>query len=456
MSKYSTQVRFICENAIGLQESLAFPSIQEILEQAAPKVFNFQYPIFDENYRTPLEIKILRHFYLREIGAETVGVWKLFLQDKLNEIMPYYNQLYKSELLKFPVFEDTHYVTLHEKGFQSDRGYGESGDNDGTSGYGKRTTQDTDSGYGLSGKSDTDSGYGVLRKQDENGGFGTDTKEDTTGAYDKKGDKDSRGSLDSDVTTSNNTTGKTVGESTSLTDKNGKQITDGTSHSDGSTDTTTAKTTETDHTDWKLSNDTPQGRLQDIESMAYLTNATKDYGNSVVDENGKILEVRVEDVNTNQTTKSEETDEYEGHSTEDRTGQENGTRNQNDSTTGHENWTEDGSDEGHKTGTETGSTENHSTGTENQSAESHTTNSENQSAESHTIGTENQSAESHGEYQKGGSENIVTDEDFWQHVRGKMGSGKSYSQMLLELRETFLNIDRMILQDLEELFMLIY
>ena len=64
------------------------------------------YPIFDENYRVVLEKKILKHYYTREIGAETYGLWKLWLDARLNEIMPYYNQLYKSELIEFNPLEN--------------------------------------------------------------------------------------------------------------------------------------------------------------------------------------------------------------------------------------------------------------------------------------------------------------------------------------------------------------
>lgn len=106
MSKYTTEVRSICEVAAGLTESLGYNSINDILKQAAPNVFNFDWPIFDEAYRLPLEIKILKHFYTREIGLETVGLWKLKLDTKMNEIMPYYNQLYKSELIEFnPLYD---------------------------------------------------------------------------------------------------------------------------------------------------------------------------------------------------------------------------------------------------------------------------------------------------------------------------------------------------------------
>lgn len=59
------------------------------------------YPIFDENYRKPLNNKILDHYNFYEIGFETAGLFKFNLNTTLNEIMPYYNQLYKSALIEF-------------------------------------------------------------------------------------------------------------------------------------------------------------------------------------------------------------------------------------------------------------------------------------------------------------------------------------------------------------------
>lgn len=114
MSKYTTQVRFICETAAGLSESEGQASVKQIIAAAIPSVFNFDYPIFDESYRTVLETKILKHYYTREIGLETVGLWKLKLETKLNEIMPYYNQLYKSELLEFNPFYDVDLTRDHK------------------------------------------------------------------------------------------------------------------------------------------------------------------------------------------------------------------------------------------------------------------------------------------------------------------------------------------------------
>lgn len=101
MSKYTTELRFICENLCGYTDSQGLSKVEEIISKSAPLIFDFDFPIFDEDYKIPLEKKIIRHFYLREIGFETLGLWKLKLNDKMNEIMPYFNQLYESELLKF-------------------------------------------------------------------------------------------------------------------------------------------------------------------------------------------------------------------------------------------------------------------------------------------------------------------------------------------------------------------
>lgn len=106
MSKYTTEVRFICEQFSGLSESVGYSDVEQVIKKCLPKVFDFQFPIFDESYRSVIETKILRHYYTREIALETVGLWKLKLNTKLNEIMPYYNKLYKSELIEFnPLYD---------------------------------------------------------------------------------------------------------------------------------------------------------------------------------------------------------------------------------------------------------------------------------------------------------------------------------------------------------------
>ena len=105
MSKFTTEVRFICETYAGLDESVGYDKINEVIHESHTKVMG-DYPIFDENYREVLDTKILRHYYTREICEETVGLWKLRLNTRMNEIMPYYNKMYESELIKFnPMYD---------------------------------------------------------------------------------------------------------------------------------------------------------------------------------------------------------------------------------------------------------------------------------------------------------------------------------------------------------------
>ena len=57
------------------------------------------YPIWNETYRNTLNKKILNHYYENEIGFETAELFKFYLNNKMTEIMPYYNKLYNSEEL---------------------------------------------------------------------------------------------------------------------------------------------------------------------------------------------------------------------------------------------------------------------------------------------------------------------------------------------------------------------
>lgn len=115
MSKYTTEVRFICEHLYGLDESKGSSDVDEIISNSWDKIFTTKCTFFDEEYRKPLCCKILKHYYTREIGAETFGLWKLWMNTKLEEIMPYYNQLYKSELIKFDPLSDVNVTTISNK-----------------------------------------------------------------------------------------------------------------------------------------------------------------------------------------------------------------------------------------------------------------------------------------------------------------------------------------------------
>lgn len=231
MSVYTTEVRYICEVEAGYDVSQGFSKIDEILDKAVPKVFDFEWPIFDEEYRVPLEKKILRYFYTREIGCETYGLWKLMLQNKLCEIMPYYNQLYKSELLIAGVnpLNDVDYT---KTGNRTDDGSDtrtteqEGTDNTVVSSTSKdvrgTVTADTDKnvvgGNQQHTKKYSDTPQGSLNGVESgtyltSAEYNTDT-DNTTTTITRNGTEDVTDQVDSSGTTSNTTTGKTNSKGT--------------------------------------------------------------------------------------------------------------------------------------------------------------------------------------------------------------------------------------------------
>ena len=202
MSKYTTEVRFICESYAGLSESAGLSKTAEIIEKARPLIFDFDYPIFDVEYRKTLETKILKHYYTQEIGFEVVGLWKLYLDEKLNLIMPYYNQLYQSALIKIEPLINIKNETTHNE-----------------------------------------------------------------------------------TANENNTQQNTANDSSTENETNNQTVTD-TKTSNSSESGTNTGTTNSENDNWTLSNDTPQGGIEGIESMEYLTNATENKGTSGVNVNG--------------------------------------------------------------------------------------------------------------------------------------------------------------------------
>ncbi|WP_213417957.1 hypothetical protein [Bacillus velezensis] len=82
-------------------------STAEKIEKGRPKLFDFNYPIFDESYRNIFETHFIRNFYMREIGFETEGLFKFHLETWLMINMPYFNKLFESELIKYDPLENT-------------------------------------------------------------------------------------------------------------------------------------------------------------------------------------------------------------------------------------------------------------------------------------------------------------------------------------------------------------
>lgn len=334
MSKYTTEVRYICEVYSGLTESVGYDKVEEVLNGSWNKVFDFDFPMFDENYRKALCIKILKHFYTREIGEETVGLWKLRLNTRMKEVMPYYNKLYESETLKINPLYTFNYQKTHKD-----------------SGGDVRTIEET----GTNSESVSGSNVGTRSTKEDSTINSTDSGQDV---------------VNGDVSTGNTTQGKTE------TAINGNA---------------TSNKTETLKDRYS---DTPQGGLTGIESNTYLTNA------------------RLNDNNISQTD----------------TNKGNEQSVNNEVVTGQSN-----------------SNQTTSYGKANKNVKNATG--------SITDNYTNESSRS-GESGKNVSDSVTTTREYIESVMGS--NGVSDSKLLMEYRETFLNVDMMVINELNDLFMNIW
>lgn len=351
MSTYTAQLRYICEQYAGRTESADYKETPAVIAAARPKLFDFNYPLYDASYKGALETKIINHYYFREIGAETAAQFKFMLARTLNEIMPYYNQLYKTADLEFNPFYDVDYYKDHKGSDEENR-------------------QKTETGSGHS--SETQNGT-----TSDNTSFAGTVETETNGERSTTIDNDTVRTLNTqDQTTFNTTDQRTL----------------------NTTDTKTLNTKDT-----VRQSDTPQGALTGIEANTYLSSA------SITDK------------------------------------------------TGTETLGRSGTDTGHKTGTETTArtgTDQTAVDETQDATESSTSTQESQSTTTGS-GTSSNRKEGTTSSNSSGSENINGTDQYLDHVYGKMG-GATYAALLQEYRETLINIDMMVINELEVCFMNIY
>ena len=95
MSKYTTQIRYICERAAGFNHSVDFGDDYETaVEAGAEYLFDFPIDGSQGNLNLLVKKQFVRHYYTREIGFETVGLFRQKLQSQLLDILPYYDYLW--------------------------------------------------------------------------------------------------------------------------------------------------------------------------------------------------------------------------------------------------------------------------------------------------------------------------------------------------------------------------
>lgn len=362
MSRFTTEVRYICEFYAGMEESGDYTDVDNTVGLAQSHIFD-NYPIFDESYREFLNKKILKHYYTREICEETIGLWKLRLSNKMNEIMPYYNKLYNSELLSFNPFYDVDLQTTHNRSNGQEQ---------------ERELEGNDSRNGVRNESEN-------REVKNNSSMsGSESNSSESSRERERNDENNRSASGAENTSGNrneNVTGKETNSSNGITER--------------------------DSTD-KYS-DTPQGAITGLASDTYLTNAR------MIDS--------TENNNTSGSKANEGKNESEYNDEKERT--------ENELSKGKENENETVSNSGNLTRS------NKEENTGNSSTDRGTT-------ESNT-----------GKRNEKESASINSIEAYAEKVSGKRGS-MSYSKMLEEFRKTFLNIDKMIIDELSDCFFGLY
>ena len=72
--------------------------LNQIVNDLDFNLFDFDYNLYDNELKSAFEKKFIDHFYFYEIGLTPIARFKKALQIKLNDIFPYYKQLYQTEL----------------------------------------------------------------------------------------------------------------------------------------------------------------------------------------------------------------------------------------------------------------------------------------------------------------------------------------------------------------------
>mgnify|MGYP000558121550 CR=1 FL=1 len=112
MSKYTTEVRYICESKSKLPENGYFTSGKKITPQDYCAAAMQE--IFDESIvnmyadigHADVLTKILYHYYTREIAFETYYLWKTNMNRFMWEHFSEYKELYKTIDVQYDMFND--------------------------------------------------------------------------------------------------------------------------------------------------------------------------------------------------------------------------------------------------------------------------------------------------------------------------------------------------------------
>ncbi len=114
MARYTTTVKTICESLIDPQKYADYTTIDSIVDNAVPKIFDYTIGLkFPE---ADIEKQILIEYFNREIAFETVGYWKMKMRSLLIKNKEKYNNIYALfSKDKVNMFDDVDTIETREK-----------------------------------------------------------------------------------------------------------------------------------------------------------------------------------------------------------------------------------------------------------------------------------------------------------------------------------------------------
>ena len=428
MSKYTTEVRYICEEAAGLRESQGYNDVNEIVNKAYPHIFDNSLNFYNDETRDRLLPKILLHYYTREIGFETVGLWRLKLNQKMREILPYYNQLYASEDIEYDPLKNVDNTHTHAGSYADGSVTGNVRTNDL---HGTTSDVTLTENIGKTNNSETSDNL---------------TSDSNSEARDIRTDGNAQklsGSTDQRVI-DNTVEGSAANQKTT---RHGNDVTTSTDKQSTGTNDVTDHTTTSPRDHWVMYSDTPQGGIDGVQlaggasasgtlsDNAYLTNATHETDAPAVtrDSTGRLSET---DKNGSVTEQYGDINESLGEVT-----------NKTDKTT----------DDLQKQGWDSSDTKNREVGsvlkegTNRQRGSVLNEGSTNSQGSNVSEGTSSNT----GTITDSGNKNDSGVDSYENREFGKIGV-MTYQDMVQKYRDTFLNIDMMIIEDLSDLFMKVW
>ena len=108
-------------NSIANYDATTQTKIRDLARVTHDKVFDFDYELSTAINKDEFEIEILNHYMMRRIGFETFTAFQLYLENKLKEILPYYN-LMLDAFKDFNLFNNGEVITRSKTDSRDTRG----------------------------------------------------------------------------------------------------------------------------------------------------------------------------------------------------------------------------------------------------------------------------------------------------------------------------------------------